>query len=66
MLKRMPNSSSFCDVCDLSEEENVNHFIMQCPDIQHARELMECMWLTAALHISDMYNVRISSRKEIG
>ena len=39
-LKRLNRSSRFCSHCDLSEEDNVNHLVLQCPRFQDERNAM--------------------------
>ena len=39
-LRRLNRSSRFCSLCDLSEEDNVNHLVLQCPRLQAERNAM--------------------------
>ena len=39
-LKRLNRSSRFCSLCDLSEEDNVDHLVLQCPRLQAERNAM--------------------------
>ena len=39
-LKRHKRSDRACSLCDLYEDDNVKHFVMQCPRLQPERTIM--------------------------
>ena len=39
-LKKLNRSSRFCSYCDLSEEDNIGHLVLQCPQFQDQRNTM--------------------------
>ena len=39
-LKRLHRSERVCALCDLYEDDNVRHLVMQCPSLQPERAIM--------------------------
>ena len=57
-LKQLNRSDRVCSLCDLYEEDDVRHLIMQCPTLQPERTVM----FTELRHVGEGHGERVMDR----